>query len=61
MLHYYFSDKIDLICCGVRYYKAKCVARYDGVAMAINREALLDGFRAKLEETLTQEAKMHRL
>ena len=35
VLHYYFSDKVDLICCGVRYYKAKCVTRYDGVvAMA---------------------------
>jgi AcrR family transcriptional regulator len=62
VLHYYFSDKVDLICCGVRYYKAKCVTRYDGVvATATSRKALLDGFCAKLEETLTQEAKMHRL
>jgi AcrR family transcriptional regulator len=62
VLHYYFSDKVDLICCGVRYYKARCVTRYDGVvALAASREALLDGFCAKLEETLTQEAKMHRL
>ena len=62
VLHYYFSDKIDLICCGVRYYKAKCVTRYDGVvATATSRKTLLDGFCAKLEETLTQEAKMHRL
>src|SRR5208337_2345276 len=28
VLHYYFSDKVDLICCGVRYYKAKCVTRH---------------------------------
>jgi AcrR family transcriptional regulator len=62
VLHYYFSDKVDLICCGVRYYKARCVTRYDGVvALAESREALLDGFCAKLEETLTREAKMHRL
>ena len=62
VLHYYFSDKIDLICCGVRYYKAKCVTRYDGVvATATSRKTLLDGFCAKLEETVTQEAKMHRL
>ena len=62
VLHYYFSDKVDLICCGVRYYKAKCVTRYDGVvATATSRKSLLDGFCAKLEETLTQEAKMHRL
>src|SRR5665213_1626249 len=25
VLHYYFSDKVDLICCCVRHYKAKCV------------------------------------
>lgn len=62
VLHYYFNDKIDLICCGVRHYKAKCVTRYDDVvATAETREALLDGFCAKLEETMTGEAKMHRL
>ena len=27
VLHYYFSDKVDLICCCVRHYKAKCVTR----------------------------------
>src|SRR5271168_1329618 len=44
VLHYYFSDKVDLICCGVRYYKAKCVTRYDGVvATATSRKSLLDG------------------
>ena len=62
VLHYYFSDKVDLICCGVRYYKARCVTRYDERRRdARSRDALLDGFCIKLEETLTQEAKMHRL
>jgi len=62
VLHYYFNDKIDLICCGVRYYKARCVTRYDEViATAQTREALLNGFCLKLAETLTTEAKMHRL
>lgn len=62
VLHYYFNDKIDLICCGVRHYKAKCVTRYDQVlATAQTREALLEGFCLKLGETLTLEAKMHRL
>lgn len=62
VLHYYFNDKVDLICCGVRHYKAKCVTRYDGVvATATTREALLRGFCLKLGETLTTEAKMHRL
>src|SRR5712664_4362389 len=31
VLHYYFSDKVDLICCCVRHYKAKCVTRYDQI------------------------------
>ena len=62
VLHYYFSDKVDLICCGVRHYKAKCVTRYDGViATARSREELLDGFFAELGETLTQRGQMHRL
>jgi AcrR family transcriptional regulator len=62
VLHYYFSDKFDLICCGIRYYKAKCITRYDEVtAAAATREAVLDGFCLKLGETLTTEAKVHRL
>lgn len=62
VLHYYFEDKVDLICCCVRQYKARCVTRYDQVtATARTREALLDGFCLKLGETLTLEAKMHRL
>ena len=32
VFHYYFSDKLDLICCCVRHYKAKCVTRYDEVS-----------------------------
>lgn len=62
VLHYYFNDKIDLICCGVRHYKAHCVTRYDSVvASARTREQLLDGFCRKLGETITVDAKMHRL
>jgi AcrR family transcriptional regulator len=61
-LHYYFNDKFDLICCGVRCYKTRCITRYDQVtAAAPTREALLDGFCLKLDETLTSEAKIHRL
>ena len=29
VLHYYFRDKVDLILCSVRQYKARCVTRYD--------------------------------
>src|SRR5208282_4313242 len=31
VLHYYFADKVDLILCSVRQYKARCVTRYDAV------------------------------
>lgn len=62
VLHYYFTDKVDLISCCVRHYKAKCVTRYDQVtATAPTREALLEGFLQKLAETLREEAGMHRL
>jgi AcrR family transcriptional regulator len=62
VLHYYFSDKFDLICCSVRYYNAKCVTRYDQItATARSREELLEGFLEKLGETIRTEAHMHRL
>lgn len=62
VLHYYFSDKFDLICCSVRHYKAKCVTRYDQItATAKSRGELLDGFLEKLSETIRTEAHMHRL
>jgi AcrR family transcriptional regulator len=62
VFHYYFSDKIELICFCVRYYKAKCVTRYDQVvATAQTRDALLAGFLEKLGDTLRDEAPMHRL
>ncbi len=62
VFHYYFSDKLDLICCCVRHYKAKCVTRYDEVvATARSRDELMEGFLAKLAATLETEARMHRL
>jgi AcrR family transcriptional regulator len=62
VLHYYFSDKFDLICCSVRYYKAKCVTRYDQItATASSRDAFLEAFLDKLGETMRNEAHMHRL
>ncbi len=62
VVHYYFSDKTELIVYCVRYYKAQCVRRYDGVvADSTSPEELLDAFAAKLVETLTDEAPMHRL
>ena len=62
VVHYYFSDKTELIVYCVRYYKAQCVHRYDGVvADSTSAEELLDSFAAKLVETLQDEAPMHRL
>src|SRR6201996_5129745 len=62
VFHYYFSDKLDLICCCVRHYKAKCVTRYDEVTSAAqSRDELMKGFLEKLSETVRDEARMHRL
>jgi AcrR family transcriptional regulator len=62
VLHYYFSDKVDLICCCVRHYKSKCVTRYDQITSAAqSRDELMKGFLEKLGETVRDEAPMHRL
>jgi TetR/AcrR family transcriptional regulator, transcriptional repressor of bet genes len=62
VLHYYFSDKLELIVFCVRYYKARCVHRYDDVVeQATTADELLEGFVAKLAETIVDEAPMHRL
>ena len=62
VLHYYFTDKLDLILCSVRQYKARCVKRYDEVtATATSFDELLEGFAAALGETLRNEAPLHRL
>src|ERR1700758_4583805 len=61
VFHYYFSDKLDLISCCVRHYKAKCVTRYDRVtADAQSRDELMEGFLGKLAETIRDDASMHR-
>ncbi|KQW52532.1 TetR family transcriptional regulator [Nocardioides sp. Root1257] len=62
VVHYYFADKFELIIYCVRYYKARCVTRYDAVVEdSTTAEGLLDAFAAKLVETLLDEAPMHRL
>ena len=62
VLHYYFSDKVDLILCSVRQYKSRCVTRYDEVtAAAKSRDELLRGFLRALAQTLRDEAHLHRL
>jgi AcrR family transcriptional regulator len=60
VVHYYFADKLELIVYCVRYYKARCVTRYDGVvADSTDPAGLLDAFAAKLVETVQDEAPMH--
>jgi TetR/AcrR family transcriptional regulator, transcriptional repressor of bet genes len=60
VVHYYFADKLELIVYCVRYYKARCVTRYDGVvADSTTAEGLLDAFAAKLVETVQEESPMH--
>lgn len=62
VLHYYFTDKVDLITHCVRQYKAQCVHRYDQiVATADSADELAAGFVSKLRETLVDDALMHRL
>src|SRR3984957_1650171 len=62
VLHYYFSDKFDLILCSVRQYKARCVTRYDqGTSEATTSEELMTGFLASLGDTMRVEAHIHRL
>ena len=62
VLHYYFSDKVDLITYCVKHYKAECVKRYDGiVAAASSADELKHGFAAALARTLREDAPLHRL
>ena len=62
VLHYYFSDKFELITYCVRQYKAECVTRYDSiVATAGSAEELKRGFGAAMAATLREDATMHRL
>jgi AcrR family transcriptional regulator len=62
VLHYYFTDKVDLITYCVRQYKAECVLRYDQiVATADTADALAHGFADGLAATLREDAFLHRL
>src|SRR4029434_533806 len=57
-----FQDKLELVVYSVRYYKARCVTRYDSVvADSTTADELLDAFAVKLPETIREEAPMHRL
>jgi AcrR family transcriptional regulator len=62
VLHYYFTDKFELITYCVRQYKAECVKRYDSiVATAATPEELTSGIGAVMARTLRDDSGMHRL
>ena len=62
VLHYYFSDKQDLLTHCVRQYEAACVTRYDEiVASATSATELEREFSAAMAQTLRTDAPMHRL
>ena len=62
VLHYYFSDKEELITECVRQYEAECVTRYDEiVATAESATELRRQFSAAMAHTLATDAPMHRL
>ena len=62
VVHYYFDDKLELVVYSIRYYKARCVTRYDAVVRdSTSAEGLVAAFGAKLAETIRDEAPMHRL
>jgi AcrR family transcriptional regulator len=62
VLHYYFSDKADLIMHCVRYYKAVCVRRYDQIITdADSATELADALGRGLAGTARDDATLHRL
>ena len=62
VLHYYFSDKEDLLTHCVRQFEAACVTRYDEiVASAASADELKREFTAAMAQTLRADGPMHRL
>ncbi|WP_158554852.1 TetR/AcrR family transcriptional regulator [Methylovirgula sp. 4M-Z18] len=62
VLHYYFSDKVDLITYCVRDYKTRCISRFDQIAAdATSSGQLVDQFVSGLGQAITEDARLHRL
>ncbi|WP_184812542.1 TetR/AcrR family transcriptional regulator [Actinophytocola algeriensis] len=62
VLHYYFSDKADLLTEAVRQFEEICVTRYDElVAAATSADGLRTGFADAMAATLAADARVHRL
>ena len=61
-LHYYFTDKDDLIAESVWLFKSECARRYDGiVATAQSGQELATRVAEEMTRTPRDEASMHRL
>ncbi|WP_290059003.1 TetR/AcrR family transcriptional regulator [Amycolatopsis solani] len=62
VLHYYFTDKVDLLTHCVRQFEEACVTRYDEiVARAHTASELQRDFATAMAATLRADAKLHRL
>ncbi|KJL47135.1 HTH-type transcriptional regulator BetI [Microbacterium hydrocarbonoxydans] len=61
-LHYYFSDKDDLIAESVWLFKSECARRYDeAVATSLSCDELASRVAEEMSRTLRDESSMHRL
>lgn len=62
VLHYYFSDKLDLISHCVSLYKSECVASYDDVLDAVDdAQTLRERFVQRLVATMAGDLPTHKL
>ncbi|WP_192625934.1 TetR/AcrR family transcriptional regulator [Microbacterium hydrocarbonoxydans] len=61
-LHYYFSDKDDLIAESIWLFKSECARRYDeAVATSLSCDELASRVAEEMSRTLRDESSMHRL
>jgi TetR/AcrR family transcriptional regulator, transcriptional repressor of bet genes len=62
VVHYYFANKSELIAYCVRFFKARCVRRYDEIIeTSQTAPELMERFIDKMGESLSDDAAMHRV
>ncbi|WP_245258575.1 TetR/AcrR family transcriptional regulator [Methylopila sp. M107] len=62
VLHYYFTDKIDLITYCIRDFKTQCIQKYDEITSgAGDYNELTEHFLQSLKRSLHEDALLHRL
>lgn len=62
VLHYYFTDKLDLIAHCVALYKRECVASYDGILDDVTDAGTLrERFTGRLVATMVDDLPTHKL